>query len=121
MSYCRWSSDNFQCDVYVYASKEGWATHVANSRSEPSPSFPWWAMSIPILSTIAWRIWSKRSKQWSANRTLTPIGLSRDGQSYYDDCPICCADRLQEMKEEGYLVPQYTIDELREEANELQG
>jgi len=33
MAYCRWSSDNFQSDVYVYEDIDGtWITHVAGSR-----------------------------------------------------------------------------------------
>jgi hypothetical protein len=33
MSYCRWSSDHFECDVYVYADVSGgWTTHVAGRR-----------------------------------------------------------------------------------------
>jgi hypothetical protein len=33
MSYCRWSSDFFECDVYVYANVSGmWTTHVAGRR-----------------------------------------------------------------------------------------
>ena len=33
MSYCRFSSDNWRCDVYVYErSGGGWATHVAGNR-----------------------------------------------------------------------------------------
>lgn len=32
MSYCRWSSDDFQCDVYCYEADEGFIIHVAVSR-----------------------------------------------------------------------------------------
>jgi hypothetical protein len=33
MSYCRWSSDHFECDVYVYEDcSGGWTTHVAGRR-----------------------------------------------------------------------------------------
>ena len=33
MSYCRFSSDDWQCDVYVYADVAGgWTTHVAAVR-----------------------------------------------------------------------------------------
>ena len=33
MSYCRWSSMNFMCDVYVYEDVSGgWTTHVASCR-----------------------------------------------------------------------------------------
>jgi len=33
VAYCRWSSANWRCDVYCYASVSGfWVTHVANNR-----------------------------------------------------------------------------------------
>lgn len=42
MSYCRFSSDDYQCDVYVYQDGNGgWTTHVAGSRylfKEPLPA-----------------------------------------------------------------------------------
>lgn len=33
MSYCRWSTDDFLCDLYIYEHYEGfWAIHVASIR-----------------------------------------------------------------------------------------
>ena len=29
MAYCRWSSEDYQCDLYCYESKEGYVTKVA--------------------------------------------------------------------------------------------
>ena len=43
MSYCRWSSMNSMCDVYVYEDDAGgWTTHVAAKRRilPPIPSLP---------------------------------------------------------------------------------
>lgn len=41
MSYCRFSTDDYQCDVYVYEDVGGWwSTHVAGNRpvyAEPLP------------------------------------------------------------------------------------
>lgn len=38
MSYCRWSSMNWMCDVYVYEDVDGgWATHVAGRRRAIPP------------------------------------------------------------------------------------
>lgn len=34
MSYCRWSTDHFQCDAYVYESACGWEIHVAGRRRD---------------------------------------------------------------------------------------
>lgn len=32
MSYCRWSSDNWKCDLYCYEDANGYITHVADNR-----------------------------------------------------------------------------------------
>jgi hypothetical protein len=32
MSYCRWSTNNFQCDAYVYESDDGWVLELAAKR-----------------------------------------------------------------------------------------
>lgn len=35
MSYCRWSSDNFECDLYCYSDVNGgYTTHVAGRRRQ---------------------------------------------------------------------------------------
>ena len=46
MSYCRFSSDDYQCDVYCYASVSGYyVTHVASNRpvldGTLPPAVPW--------------------------------------------------------------------------------
>jgi hypothetical protein len=37
------------------------------------------------------------------------------GEDYNDPTPGDCADTLEKLREEGKKVPQYAIDELREE------
>lgn len=32
MSYCRWSSMDFKCDLYIYEAEDGIAIHVASNR-----------------------------------------------------------------------------------------
>ena len=40
MSYCRFSTDNFRCDLYAYGSHDGYHLHVAGNRVvwDPPPS-----------------------------------------------------------------------------------
>lgn len=38
MSYCRWSSDDFKSDVYVYESQAGWITHVKDGTGYADPN-----------------------------------------------------------------------------------
>ncbi|MNG24402.1 hypothetical protein D3C84_1091230 [compost metagenome] len=47
-----------------------------------------------------------------------PIGLPHDGEDFDDQTADACADRLEYLREVGYRVPQYAIDQLREEAKE---
>jgi len=119
MSYCRWSSDQFQCDVYVYKDVSGgWTTHVASRRDK------WKAPNMPLNHVgkwhwyITWWWYTIRNRFWSEFRGLYDIGLEHDGESFNHDTPGECADWLQTLLDLGYKVPQYTIDSLREEENE---
>ena len=54
----------------------------------------------------------------TANRA--PINGPFDGQTFTDDSPQDCADRLLQIRAAGYNVPQYAIDALIEEHKELE-
>jgi hypothetical protein len=145
MSYCRWSSMNWMCDVYVYEHVyDGWVTEVAALKR----AFP----PIPDITRII-RIF-RLGGEWSQDRRcviyptkmreiiagivygfaafwhnrihmaslamipLRPIGLPHDGQGFSDKTPNECAERLEYLRGLGYKVPQYAIDRLREEAEE---
>lgn len=116
MSYCRWSSDDFQCDVYVYEDCcGGWTTHVAEKRRIPVEKFP----KEVSMSNI--KKWIKRNEKVNKiidKSPLVKIGLPYDGETFNDPTPRDCANRLIELREIGYNVPQYAIDALLEEADE---
>ncbi len=116
MSYCRFSSDDFQCDVYVYEScMGGWQIHVAGSR---------YVFKEPLPPVIAWteenaeacmaRIRKVRDMVDQAGQVA--IGLSCDGESFNERSPTDCANRLIYLRDLGYRVPQRAIDALLEEA-----
>jgi len=87
MSYCRWSSDNYQCDVYCYADVGGgYTTQVASRRRIPGAD------------------------------EYQHIGLPYDGEMFNDPTPLAMAERLQMLAKAGYSVSQYAIDALLEEA-----
>jgi hypothetical protein len=121
VSYCRWSSDDFQSDVYVYEDvRGGWTTHVANRRVaylEPLPP----PVETVRGDTASPDAWLERHQIVTAMRDaaeLVPIGLPHDGDNFNDGTPGECADRLESLRALGYNVPQYAIDTLREEAAE---
>ncbi len=117
MSYCRFSSDDFQCDVYVYESDMGYEVHVANYKTnfhEPTPA-PIKLTPENILEYVdrvnkVLEMLEKADKQ--------PIGLPHDGESYCFDTALQAANCLIQLKVVGYRVPQCAIDSLLEESEE---
>lgn len=116
MSYCRFSSDDFQCDVYVYADcAGGWTTHVAGRRHIPKEPIP---PMVPLENIEEWVNRCIKVQELINNAELVDIGLPMDGETFNDPTPEACAIRLEELREMGYIVPQYAIDALRSEASE---
>ncbi len=114
MSYCRWSTNDYRCDVYVYQSSEGWDTHVARHRHEvPDGAFP--PPVDPSEDLDGWVLRSEVVRALIHEAERKPIGLRYDGESYVDATPGECADRLEQLRALGYRVPQSAIDSLRAE------
>jgi hypothetical protein len=119
MSYCRFSSDNFRCDAYVYAHVDGgYVTHVAGRRyvnPQPLPELPeaWHKLPPGELTRIL-----EAQEAWRDAATLEPIGLPHDGEQFVDDTPGECADRLEFLAYMGYNIPQSAIDALRTQQTE---
>jgi hypothetical protein len=113
MSYCRWSSDDFQCDVYVYEDCDsGFTTHVAGYKrifKEPIPP------DVPLEKSNQWLERYGKVMKIVDEAELVAIGLPCDSESYNDDTASECADRLESLRAMGYRVPQYAIDALRSE------
>lgn len=118
MSYCRFSSNDFQCDVYVYESNQGFVTHVAASRFDVAPDeFP------PQLAADANPVdFVNRHLEvqaiLEAAETL-PIDSPHAGQTYLSATPGECAALLRKLAEDGFQVPQRAIDALTDEQEEL--
>ena len=116
MSYCRWSSDDYQCDVYAYEHVNGgFMVHVASNRvvfTSPLPDF------VPFepgrIGEFIARQQAVLAMVDSAERA--DIGLPQDGADYCEPDAGACADRLEQLRGAGYNVPQYAIDALREES-----
>ena len=119
---CRWSTDDFGCDLYVYEGLFGWSINVASLRyvfADPLPApvalpagftdkqFEAWAGRVAVVSDIIHR------------SDLAPIGLSSDGQSLEAATPGQAADVLETLAQEGYRFPRMVVDELRAEQAEM--
>lgn len=120
MSYCRWSTDDFQSDVYVYENTGGyWSIHVASNRivyhqplPEPVPLTPdtaesWHDRNVTIMEWIDDPEKSHREA----------IDLPHAGEDFRADTPQETAEILTELRWLGYRIPEGVIDELRKEAS----
>ena len=118
MAYCRWSSDDFTCDVYVYEDVNGGFTcHIAESR---------YVGDIPKVGPIprpftedegrAWIAARKAQSAWLSDAAHCPIELPHAGDTIRTETAEEMADELVRLKGLGYHVSSYAIDALREEA-----
>jgi len=121
MSYCRWSSDDFQCDVYVYEDcTGGFTTHVAGRRHVFKESLP---PIVPMDEKLKDEYFERYNKVIEIVKIsdVVDIDLPCAGESFNDDTAGECADGLESLRAMGYNVPQYAIDALKEEALENKG
>lgn len=130
MSYCRWSSDDHACDVYVWADCDGgFRTEVAGRRrifKVPMPP----PVTLPVgeansAERTAWAsAWVERSQAVSRlvddESTFDWLDLHdpEGGHSYWHDTAGECADNLERLRDAGFNVPQSAIDSLREDERE---
>jgi len=120
MSYCRWSTNDYMCDLYVYESADGFETHVAARRYAdavrallPSPLKTAGLDMVDVAGAIVAR--HLAVGDLLEQHEIEPIGLPHDGESFYDDDPAACADRVEMLAKLGYRVPDFVAESLRDE------
>lgn len=116
MAYCRWSSCNGYCDVYVYEDVEGgWTTHVATTRIPPgAPPNPYELLFAGDISGYHER--NNERRAWVDSVERIRIDHPDAGKSFNHDTPRECAENLKRLKMEGIVVPDNAIRLLMEEA-----
>jgi hypothetical protein len=133
MSFCRWSSDNFQCDLYCYEDVSGGiTTHVASNRVVGEiPEAPF-ELLMNEGSTIPEQVLNRMTeanlkRYMEAHRRQMdfletckrePIGLPYDGQSFNDPDYESFLARLLHLRETGYHFPDYVLDLVKEAIKE---
>ena len=120
MSYCRWSSMNWMCDLYCYEDVNGgWTTHVASSRRmrEPRPNDDR-TMMLMAKGRISPEQFGKRHEMTMADLEripLEPIGLPYDGEEFNDATLEAFHSRLHMLRKAGYRFPDYVLEDVAEE------
>jgi hypothetical protein len=116
MSYCRFSTDSFDSDVYVYEDGHGFMTHIATHRymnKNPRPIEP----GVTNISIEELLKYNNDINKWVTHSKLVGIGLKFDGKTHCHETAKECADNLMRLRDMGYHVPQSAIDRLRAEEN----
>lgn len=114
MSYCRFSSDNWMCDVYVYESERGYEVHVSNNRYiTPIPKLPKYNES-----PEKWFEAYQEQMKVLDNAKTEKIGGIFDGKDFCLDSLTSLREKLKEIKNAGYNVPDFVFTSIEEEIKE---
>jgi hypothetical protein len=121
MSFCRWSSNSYRCDLYAYESYDGYEIHVAQFRhtlpsSVVQPQVPNLegdsdSQENGLIEYVAART---RFMAMLDEADVVPIGLPYDGQSFiYENWDWDgFVAQMKTLTEAGYQVPDGLIESL---------
>jgi len=116
MSYCRFSTDDYTCDLYVYDDAGGGVTvHVAGSRylyrrEDLPPVVPLTDATIP-----QWTERHRRVSQLVEKAERVRITLPHAGESRYNLDPEDAVAFLRELQDLGYHFPAAVIAAIEDE------
>jgi hypothetical protein len=115
MSYCRWSSDNWRCELYCYESNDGFVTHIASNKIVGDVP-----EELNIIDTPyeEWIVSRKAAQKFMNTAERRNIGLEHDGETFVDEDLDTFLLRLLYLRKVGYKFPDYVIDEVRAEIAE---
>ena len=112
MSYCRFSSMDFKCDLYVYESDEGVSVNVATSRVVGDVPSINWADTETVYRTY------KAQMEFMKTAQRKTIGGAYDGMSWYGLSHLEAAGLVSVLQDSGYIFPEDLIEDLLEDRDE---
>jgi len=113
MSYCRWSSDNYQCDLYMYEDcSGGWTLHMAGRRFvDPVPPVP----NFGSVPDAEWLAAHRVQSQFIADAAIGLINLPHAGETLSCSSLGEVRDTLIMLRELGYCFPDYVLESIENE------
>lgn len=120
MSYCRWSTDSFRCDLYCYADvRGGWTTHVATMRVPDSgPTEDHSLMNQGEAGIAEWLRQHEALMAWLQSAEKIRIGGLYDGKTFRDSTLVDFRKRLVALRAAGYRYPDYVLEMVDRERRE---
>jgi hypothetical protein len=120
MSYCRWSSDNWMCDLYCYEHVNGgWTTHVAGrKRTHEPPDDRFDDFVAGKITAEEFTELHNATMDALGEIPLEPIDLPHAGETFSDPTLEDFRDRVLSLKALGYHVPDYVISVIDDEIKE---
>ncbi len=113
MSYCRWSSDDWKCDLYCYHSVcDNYITHVAGRKHVGVPENP------HKFPDQEWWLFHQTQMEFLETAEMEEVGLPYDGMHFSDADLISFLERVNCLKEAGYHVPFYVLEDIELELME---
>jgi len=128
MSYCRFSSDGYQCDLFAYRGERGFIIHIAEKRyNNAAPLVQdylrlkkngkgWNKRSIKSFN-VATKNWKKAQSKLSEEECFTKINLPFAGETLLFDDIEDFRDKMYELMEMGYQCDWGVIAIINEEIN----
>lgn len=121
MSYCRWSSDNFKCDVYAYLSDAGYMVHIASNKIVGNPPKNDWDLikNGGKGGVKKWVAIEKKRSKWMSKAKRVPIGGPLDGETFTFPNVVDFYEAMLVLRGIGYKFPDYVFIEIEAEMKEL--
>jgi|WetSurMetagenome_2_1015567.scaffolds.fasta_scaffold148707_3 hypothetical protein len=121
MSYCRFSSDNFNCDLYIYEDVSGgFTTHVASNRQRTWIKLFYWITDKRLKFGNYKTRW-RRFRLFKIPLFLThkKIDGAFDGKTFNDDTISDVLKKVDALKRCGYKIPECSYNTIKEECESL--
>lgn len=118
MSYCRWSSDNFNCDVYAYESVYGGIeVNLANRRykGEIPKVDDSLLLSFTTENKELWQAQKKAQSYYLERCGTEPLQLKEKRKDYNVDTLQELYDSFLDLIECGYRIPGYVMENIKNE------
>lgn len=110
MSYCRFSTDDFRCDVYAYESDNGFTIHVAGSRFVGDcPKLDRKAFPNDHIDTETLVAKAKALHDWIMTCKREPITIPGAGESFHEADLAAFKARLLDLRTLGFRFPDEVL------------